>query len=105
MKGYIHCDLKPENIMIGDFEFDDKLKKNIYLIDFGMSERYLDDNGHHVPFRENIPFKGNLVFSSWNTFKNVTLSRRDDLIMLIYNLIFFVDSDIAWINRNKSIHN
>lgn len=45
MKGYIHCDIKPENIMIGDFESDLKLKSKIYLIDFGISERYLDSNG------------------------------------------------------------
>ena len=89
--------------MIGDFESNDKLKKNIYLIDFGISERYLDDNGKHVPFQKKIAFKGTLVFSSYNAFKNVTLSRRDDLIMLMYNLIFFVDSDISWINRNESI--
>ena len=44
LKGYIHCDIKPDNIMIGDFEKDDWLKRKLYLIDFGISERYLDDN-------------------------------------------------------------
>ena len=27
LKGYIHCDIKPDNIMIGDFERDEELKK------------------------------------------------------------------------------
>lgn len=36
-KGYIHCDLKPDNIMIGDFKKDPTLKNKLYLIDFGIS--------------------------------------------------------------------
>lgn len=44
-KGYIHCDIKPDNIMIGDFERDPNLKKKIYLIDFGISHKYMDDQG------------------------------------------------------------
>ena len=36
-EGYIHCDLKPDNIMIGDFEKDPKESHKLYLIDFGIS--------------------------------------------------------------------
>jgi serine/threonine protein kinase len=35
--GYIHCDIKPDNILIGDFRRDPKLVNKIYLIDFGIS--------------------------------------------------------------------
>lgn len=41
-QGYIHCDIKPDNIMIGDFEKDRKLKDKVYLIDFGISQKYVD---------------------------------------------------------------
>lgn len=103
MKGYVHCDIKPENIMIGDFEKDPELKKKIYLIDFGISHRYLDDNGNHIEYKRNVPFKGNLLFSSKNAFSRVTLSRRDDLMSLIYLLIFCINTDIAWIDNNISV--
>ena len=33
----IHCDLKPDNIMIGDYVRDAKMMNQIYLIDFGIS--------------------------------------------------------------------
>jgi serine/threonine protein kinase len=36
-QGYIHCDIKPDNIMIGDYMRDQKLMNKLYLIDFGIS--------------------------------------------------------------------
>jgi hypothetical protein len=64
----------------------------LYLIDFGISTRYRDEQGNHVPFKENVPFKGNLIFSSKNAFARVTLSRRDDIISLMYFMIYLIDS-------------
>jgi casein kinase 1 len=66
--GYIHCDLKPDNIMIGDFTKDEKLMNKLYLIDFGISQSYLEANGEHLPFKRDVPFKGNVIFSSKNAF-------------------------------------
>lgn len=41
-KGYIHCDIKPDNIMIGNYKRDLAEMNIIYLIDFGISSEYLD---------------------------------------------------------------
>ena len=54
--------------MIGDGNKDCELKKQIYLIDFGISQKYLDENGDHKNFQKNVPFKGNVIFSSKNAF-------------------------------------
>jgi serine/threonine protein kinase len=91
-EGFIHCDIKPDNIMIGDYMKDPKLMNKIYLIDFGISQKYRLSDGSHIPFEKNVPFKGNVIFSSKNAFAQVTLSRRDDIISLIYFLIFCVNS-------------
>lgn len=103
MKGYIHGDIKPDNIMIGNYKKDPTLKSKIYLIDFGISQRYLDSNNNHVKFKQNVPFQGNLIFSSKNAFGQVTLSRRDDFISLIYFLIFCVDSKLEWVDLKKPV--
>ena len=66
--GYIHCDIKPDNILIGDYMKEEKLKNKLYLIDFGISHNYLDDGGDHVAEKKNVPFKGNVIFSSKNAF-------------------------------------
>ena len=38
-----------------------------------------------------VVFKGNLLFSSRYSFLGYTLSRRDDIISIIYILIFLVN--------------
>ena len=46
--GYIHRDLKPENICT-DLK---KSSDQIFLIDFGLSKKYIEDNGKHIMIRE-----------------------------------------------------
>jgi serine/threonine protein kinase len=67
-QGYIHCDIKPDNIMIGDYMRDQKLMNKLYLIDFGISQKYVDKRGEHIEFKQDVNFKGNLIFSSKNAF-------------------------------------
>jgi len=35
--GYIHCDIKPDNILVGNFYHDPKQINELYLIDFGIT--------------------------------------------------------------------
>lgn len=46
----LHRDLKPENFIIGRGEKSNQL----YLIDFGLSKRYIDKTGKHMPYLEGI---------------------------------------------------
>ena len=54
--------------MIGDYTKDNKLVNRIYLIDFGISSKYLNEDGTHIKFERDVPFKGNVIFSSKNAF-------------------------------------
>lgn len=56
--GYIHCDIKPENIMLGR----KKNYKTIYLIDFSLSEKYVDKDGEILEEPAHSVFKGSISF-------------------------------------------
>jgi hypothetical protein len=54
--------------MIGDAKLDSSNMNKLHLIDFGMSQRYLADDGTHLEQQQNVPFKGNIIFQSKNSF-------------------------------------
>ena len=73
--GYLHRDLKPQNMCIGPESNGSK----IYLIDFGVSKSYLTQDGKHIPGPDHVGITGTLRYMSLNSHKKLTLSRRDDL--------------------------
>jgi hypothetical protein len=56
--------------MVGDYKNNRKELNKIYLIDFGIADKYLDEDYNHLTFQENVKFKGNAIFSSKNAFAN-----------------------------------
>ena len=50
-----------------------------------------------------MPFKGNVIFSSKNAFAQISLSRRDDIISLVYLLIFCINSKQKWIDNERPV--
>lgn len=100
--GYLHCDIKPDNLLVAQDYSTSLEKTSIYLIDFGVSKIYLDDRLDHIPFRKNVNFHGNAVFASENAQAFWEQSRRDDMISLIYLLIFFINGRLEWLAKFKN---
>jgi serine/threonine protein kinase len=91
--GYVHSDLKPDNILIGK-----KHPDTIYLIDFGISKPYLDKNKNHIEKHYNRNFSGNIPFASLNSCRGKSMSRRDDLESLMYIMIYLMNDDkLPWL--------
>jgi serine/threonine protein kinase len=89
--GYIHNDIKMENIVIGSSD-----PNMIYLLDFGACERFQCDEDH-IEQGEKRRFTGNAMFGSVNSCKRKKCSRRDDLESLLFLVIYFVnDSTLPW---------
>lgn len=56
--GYVHCDVKPTNIL---YDIIDN-KYNFTLIDFGICEKFIDSNGQHVEKQLQESFNGSIEF-------------------------------------------
>lgn len=91
--GIIHGDLKPQNIMLSrDLNSDTQ----VYLIDFGVSHPYLDQNQNHLMSNNTFGYRGTVAFSSPKDDIMASISRRDDLFNLFYLLIFLAKGHLPW---------
>ena len=91
--GYIHRDIKPGNFVVGKGENS----KKIYIIDFGLSKRYIDKNtNRHIPYREGKGLTGTARYVSLFTHYGIEQSRRDDIEGIAYNLIYLAKGKLPW---------
>lgn len=91
-KGFIHCDIKPENMLLGR-GYNSNV---IYLIDFGLSKRYIDEKGNHIDYGESNIVCGTARYMSINGHLGINLSRRDDMESLGYVLIYLLKGSLPW---------
>ena len=65
-KGFLHRDVKPENLLMG-FGKNSHL---VHFIDYGLAKRYRDPKtGKHIPFRDGKQLTGTARYASINTHK------------------------------------
>lgn len=88
---FIHRDLKPDNMLIGKSNQKDR----IHLIDYGLAKKYFN-KGKHIPYRTGGKLVGTARYASVNSHLGYQLSRRDDMISLVYILIYFIKGRLPW---------
>ena len=92
-KGYLHRDIKPQQILIG------QNKQIIYLTDFGLARKF-EMNSYHISYQTTCHRIGNATFSSLNNHSGIRQSRRDDLESLAYLTFYFLKGSLPWqLNR------
>jgi casein kinase 1 len=99
--GYVYNDLKLDNLMMGlknkkvSSSFTEEnifATADLHLVDFGFATRYSDKvTGHHFEQAEVQTFRGNIIFGSLNQLNFKSTSRRDDLISMLYMMVYMLN--------------
>jgi len=84
----VHRDIKPHHFMIKN--------DNLYLIDFGISTFYVDENHKLKPNIKTENLIGSPNYASYYIHEGNIYSRRDDMISLGYIYIFLHFKKLPW---------
>ena len=68
----------------------------VYVIDFGLTKKYRDNKGNHIPYVTNKALTGTIRYASINTHLGIEQSRRDDLECLGYVNLYLLTGGLPW---------
>ncbi|KAL6734568.1 hypothetical protein Aduo_005095 [Ancylostoma duodenale] len=91
--GFIHRDLKPANYAIGLGE----KKRVVYILDFGIARRILNDKNELKTPRVSVRFKGTIPFASIACHKGIEMGPKDDCESWYYLMLdLTVPGGLIW---------
>ncbi len=68
----------------------------MYIVDFGLAKKHLNDIGIPYPERGNADFRGTVSFASLNAHLKKDLSRRDDMWSFYFVILDFLQEKLIW---------
>lgn len=94
---YVHGDIKASNLLLSY-----KTPHQVYLVDYGLAYRYCPE-GTHKDYKEDPKrcHDGTLEYTSIDAHKGVAPSRRGDLQILGYCMIYWLCGHLPWEDNLK----
>lgn len=93
--GYLHRDIKPDNLLFGRLP-EERLV--LHLVDMGLSKQYMTAHGEHILERTGGETFGTPRYLSVACHDGRTTSRRDDLESVMYMLVYLAKGKLPWDN-------
>lgn len=91
--GILHRDCKLKNYLLGAGN-----RGMIRIVDFGLSDKWQQKNGEHVPFQKNLSPFGTMRYAPIAVHVGHQQGRKDDLEALGYLLIYLARGKLPWQN-------
>ncbi len=88
--GYLHCDLKPDNFLMGA----GAASGLVHIIDFSLSRKYMRKGAHKKAKR--TEFFGNPFWASIKVLSGLSASRQDEIEALVNVFLFLLTGHLPW---------
>lgn len=96
----IHQDIKTDNFAVSfnpqNPQSPNSPYQTVFILDFGLSKRYINSNGEHIPYTEGKSLIGTPRYASVNALQGHEQSRRDDMEALGYLLLYLLIGSLPW---------
>ncbi|CAJ0568383.1 unnamed protein product, partial [Mesorhabditis spiculigera] len=92
--GYLHRDIKPGNFCVGRAETNELRK--IYILDFGMSRRFIGPDGVIRKPRQAAQFRGTPRYAPIASHESRDHSRKEELESWFYMLVDYTNAKLPW---------
>uniref|UniRef100_A0AC34FVM4 Protein kinase domain-containing protein n=1 Tax=Panagrolaimus sp. ES5 TaxID=591445 RepID=A0AC34FVM4_9BILA len=93
--GHVHCDLKSNNVTIGNIGTSDP--NCVYLIDFGLVKTIQEDGNKALRERPKFDrYPGHHKYSSISSLEGLWPSRNDDIESIYYCCLIWIGFDVPW---------